>query len=225
MTTSWWVRVGLQVVLAGSVLSSVRAEDLSGVVTGSDGKPVARALISAIGTLTVPWSNVQTTSGADGSFSFKGLNPGPYRLCAQVLAGGYLNPCDWSPSPPTLMLVTGKSVTAFALPIEKGSIQKIRINDPSNVLGANKAAAPLLMGIRTPNGLFVSPVLTAQDANGSDHEITIPFDTPVQILVQGNQLKLAASDGTPVATGALPTIQQSSQVSTAPAPLVLQVSR
>jgi len=218
-----WAGLKIAVVLA--TLPFVSAENLSGLAVGSDGKPIAGAFISAVGTSTVPWTNAQTVSGVDGSFSFRGLNTGTYRLCAQVPSGGYLNPCDWSPTPPTLSLAVGRSVTAFVLKIEKGSTLKIRINDPNNLLGLDKTAAPILMAIPTPHGLLPSPVLRAQDAVGSDHEITIPFDTPVQLAMQGNQLKITKDDGTPLSVGSSIPVLQSSQLTVAQPPLVFQLSR
>jgi carboxypeptidase family protein len=223
MLLASFVRLGFRILFFSAALASAWAGNLAGIATGSDGKPIPGALVSAIGTSTVPWTNVHTTTGVDGTFSFQGLSAGSYRLCVQVPSGGYLNPCDWSPAAPALHLTASESVSAFPLTVEKGSILKIRINDPNDLLGS--APASILMGVHTPTGLFVSTLRRAHDAAGSDYEVTIPFDTQVKLTLQANQVKLAAADGTVVSGGSPVPVQSSSQAVVSAPPLVFALSK
>ena len=164
-----------------------------------------------MGTSKVPWSVVHSTSAPDGSFSFSNLAPGSYRLCVQVPAGGYLNPCSWSPTPTTVTIAAGKPTTGYQLKIAAGSVLKVRLNDPNIVLkSALTAPVPVILGVRTPSALFEPFVMRARDASGSDHEVTIPFDLPVKVSVQSKQLSLANSNGTPVVAGTTISVTHSS---------------
>ena len=199
-------------------LTAGRAENLSGIVTGSDGRRISSAIVTAIGTSKVPWTASNSTSGSDGAFAFSNLPAGAYHLCVQVPAGGYLNPCAWSNTPPALTIAAGQSVTGFQVKIAAGSVLKLRLNDPNSVLkSAGAAPPPVMMSVHAPGALFVPFAMSAKDQNGSDHVVTIPFDVPVRVSVQSNQLSLANSDGPPVAAGsAVSVTHSSSSVSAAP---------
>jgi hypothetical protein len=205
--------------------SIIHAQSLSGTIIASDGKKVSGAIVTATGTATVPWSITRITSAVDSSFTFTNLAPGPYRLCVQVPSGGYLDPCHWSPTAPAVTIVAGKSVTGLQLKIAAGSVLKVRLNDPAGIANAAvNAPPPVLMGVQAPNALFVPFLMRATDKNGSDHEVTVPFDVPVKVTVQSAKLNLAKSDGTPVTAAAVTTVTQSSAPGPPPPVLTFQIT-
>lgn len=105
-------------------------------------KPIAGAIVTAIRNGPPPLSQ-NATSSSTGAFQFSGLPAATYRLCVQVLAGGYLNPCSWSPNPPTVTVAAGKAVTGVQLKIAPGSVLRIRIDDPTSLLSQSVNPARL----------------------------------------------------------------------------------
>jgi hypothetical protein len=224
MRSSTTSSIALLLLGTASLLAQTKAS-LSGTVTGSDGRRIASAIVTAMGTSKLPWSVANSTSGPDGSFSFFNLPPGPYRLCVQVPAGGYLDPCSWSPIPPTVTLTAGQPATAFPLKTLAGSVLKVRLNDPASVLkSAVNLSPPVVLGVHTAAALFVPFVLRARDSTGSDHEVTIPFNVPVKVSVQSRQLSLAKSDGTPVVAGNAISVTHSSAPGPPPPALTFQIT-
>ncbi|MGH8335716.1 MAG: carboxypeptidase-like regulatory domain-containing protein, partial [Gammaproteobacteria bacterium] len=88
----------LNVAAAAAILLAhvAYAESLTGKVVASDGQPIRGAAVIALGTSSIPWTSFRTPADAAGGFAFNTLTPGSYRLCVEVAAGGYLNPCQWS---------------------------------------------------------------------------------------------------------------------------------
>lgn len=217
------IRAGLCVALGIVALSQmVAAENLAGVLTSRDDQPIAGAFVTALGTSTVPWTNARSATGKDGAFTFSGLLPGDYRLCAQVLAGGYLNPCQWSLVPTTVTIAAGKSVAGFRFALEPGSILKVRVNDPLKLIGTGQTL-DILMGAYAAHGLFESVLLRGTDSGGRDLDVTIPFDMAVNFSIRGNSLRLSLDGITDLDEGVALSILHKTGQDTPP-PLVLKVT-
>ena len=139
----------------------------------------------------------------------------------QVRAGGYLNPCNWQPNPPSVTLASGKPAAGVQLKITAGSILSVRINDPSNLLsqiGKAGQVPPVSMAVRTATGLFEPLIMRTADATGSEHEATIPFDSAGPVWVHSAKLALTQTGGSAVpATGlSLPVTHPSASAVAAP---------
>ncbi|MEO8373252.1 MAG: carboxypeptidase-like regulatory domain-containing protein [Candidatus Solibacter sp.] len=218
-----WIAVTL---LPASIL--LAQTTVQGVVTESARrKPIADAYVTAIRS-GLPSASQTVKTAASGAFNFASLAPGTYTLCTQVLSGGYLNPCSWLPNPPTVTVGAAKTIAGIQLKVEAGSVLQVRVNDPAGVL--RKAAAPLApsaiaMGVRTPRGFLEPFTMRSVSEGGSDHEVTIPFDTNVQVWMQSAKLSLAQSDGNLVpAAGSSVTVIHSSTAVTAAPPIVVRIT-
>jgi hypothetical protein len=201
------------------------AQSLSGKVIGSNGQPVGAAVVIASRTSSVPWTNSRTSTAANGSFSFSSLIPGTYQFCVQVLAGGYLDPCDWSPTPPTTTIAAGSAVTGYELNITAGSLLQIEVTDPNNI--ASAAASPsapalLALGVHFPRGIFKHAIFRSKDATGINHfDVTIPFDTPVSLEILNSSLQVTQANATVAASI---NVVHSSTATTAFPILVFQIA-
>ena len=108
------------------------AQSLSGKVVDTNGQPVAGALVTALRTSAVPWTSARTSSASEGSFAFSSLTPGTYQFCVQVLVADYLNPCNWSLTPPTTTVTAGSSFHGLS------------VDDPTQVTPPNpRRSSPL----------------------------------------------------------------------------------
>jgi Carboxypeptidase regulatory-like domain len=136
---SW--RIAFWPAVVAVIATSAQGQAFSGKVIDSNGNPVGGALVTALRTSTVPWTSSRTSSQSDGSFIFSSLTAGAYEFCAQVLAGGYLNPCEWSLNPPTVTVTAGNAATGFVLKMAIGSLLQIQVQDPSNVASAAASSA------------------------------------------------------------------------------------
>jgi hypothetical protein len=206
---------------------SAATVSLSGKVVSSLGQPVSGAIVTASRTSAVPWTSSHTSSGSDGSFAFSSLAPGTYQFCVQVLAGGYLNPCNWSLTPPPAATVAaGNPVTDFQLTIPVGSLLQIQVNDPNNIaasVGSTGPPAQLMMGVHTSKGVFEPTIFRSTDAIGAHHyDVTIPFDTAINFEILNGNLQIAQSNGTPVSAPV--GVQHSSTATGTPPVLVFQVT-
>jgi hypothetical protein len=176
------------------------AQSLSGKVIGSNGQPVGAALVTASRTSSVPWTSSRTSTAADGSFSFPSLNPGTYQFCVQVLAGGYLDPCDWSIAPPSTTIAAGSAVTGYQLNITAGSLLQIEVSDPNNIASAAASTSPpasLALGVHISRGIFKHAIFRSKDATGINHfDLTIPFDTPVSLEILNSNLQITQASAT-----------------------------
>jgi hypothetical protein len=190
--------------LASAALAQTAA--LQGtVVDSATKKPIAGAFVSAtsVATPLAPSTSRSTVqSAADGSFSFSQLQAGSYQLCVQPSTEGHLDPCVWSPPPPVVTLVAGRSISGYVLGVAPGSIVKIHIADPQGLLWQKNAAGwlpDLEMGVRTPQADLRTPHLTGVSSAGSDYEITVPLGTNLSFSIKSFHLQLANSSGAAVA--------------------------
>ncbi|MDP2999223.1 MAG: hypothetical protein Q8N47_17175 [Bryobacterales bacterium] len=161
--------------------------------------------------ITEPALARSVTADQNGVFDVGDLDTASYYLCAQVVGGGYLDPCKWS-GIETLKLNPGQIRTGLQIKLKKGAILRFRIEDPKALLPKDSvvAAPHLIIGIRTETGAFHAAYTARQDATGRDLQLTVPFDTPLRLWVYSRHVKLTDTTGAVVdVTGAGPSIQLS----------------
>lgn len=149
----------------------------------------------------------------NGVFDVGNLDPASYYLCAQVVGGGYLDPCKWS-GMETLKLNSGQIRTGLQIKLKKGAILRFRIEDPKALLPRDSvvAAPHLIVGIRTETGAFHAAYTVRQDAAGRDLQLTVPFDTPLRLWIYSRHVKLTDTTGAAVdVSGAGASIRLSPQ--------------
>jgi hypothetical protein len=179
-------------------------------VVGDDGKTLA-ATVTANSAGKSPASG-HAVSAADGTFTLSSLPAGTYTLCAAVQGRGYLNPCTWSPNPPTVTVTAGQTVKGYRLTVTKGTVVQVHLNDTGGALtvvaAANQTAPHVLLGVMTDRHLFEPLVMTGKDATGQDHEGTIPLIGPAHLVVSGNGVQVTDAIGTSLApAGSAVTVQ------------------
>ncbi|PWT98655.1 MAG: hypothetical protein C5B51_28730 [Terriglobia bacterium] len=178
---------------------------ISGTIKGDDGSSIAGAYLSL--QLQPPYPNsrsVQTEwtaqTGSDGSFQFDRLNSGSYRLCSYVPHGVWLNPCAWGLHPPMFTLSGTQPVATVTLTLKKGAAVPIRINDPGQLLSQYESKSPgadLLIGVASDSRVFLPALTISRDGGGRNHQIVIPFDSTVNLVVFSPQFQLS-SGGVPL---------------------------
>ena len=193
---------------------------ISGTVTEQGAKPVPAALVSLVqigagpekGQAIAPKS---AYSGKEGSFFFMSLPPGQYRVCAKLVASTLLDPCDWETKQVLYPLKAGQLIANLKLVLKQGVVLPIRLEDPSNHMSANQGAAGshVLIGIPLPNGMFLpaTPVSSPGAKGGLDHQILVPPNTDLKVVVASARFQLSDPSGKPMRDGASgPTIASSS---------------
>jgi Carboxypeptidase regulatory-like domain len=172
---------------------------IQGTVADDKGQSMSGAIVSALLNARPPFSRT-ATSAADGSFQILGLPPGNYTLCAQVSRGGYVNSCQWSVATQSVTLANKQVSANNLITLRKAAIIKIRMQDPNQLLGQKTPDGRqphLLIAVATPRGLSTARK-TGKDNNGSDYELTVPFDTNLIMQVTSRDLKLGDDHGNPL---------------------------
>jgi hypothetical protein len=192
------------------------------VVDADTNKAVPHAFVSAT---TAPSPSAPSTkritvqSGADGSFLFGQLLPGKYELCVQPSTEGYLDPCSWSPPAPAVTLIAGQAFSGYVLPIKRGSVVTVHINDPQSLVWQKNAKGSLPnleLGVLTPQAALRTARLAGVTATGTDYQITVPFDLSLKLSIRSFHLQLQDSTGAALVTGSSQqTFMQSSSALTA----------
>jgi hypothetical protein len=181
-------------------LAAQTTGSIEGTVVDDANQPVAKAHVSAYRDYvagTPPFSATAVTA-ADGAFRLGGLPAGKYKVCVQVPAGSLLDPCQWSDTPPSLTLSAGQDITGFKVALARGTVVTVRVNDAQKLLQTNEGKTPgsrLLIGVWTDKGLFYEARVAATDANGRDHQITVPNNRQLTLSADSAFFKLA--DATP----------------------------
>ena len=185
-----------------------------GSVADDNGNPVAgaRVFVSSAPPGTAPQFAVPpvitgkqvatTASDSSGAFSVGNLPPGQYIVCAEAPTQGLLDPCLWAASAPTFTVAAGQSTAAVNVVLARGAILPIHIDDPMALL--TPVAGPvdfnLQVHIVTSKGLHYMARIQSSTAVSRDLAMTIPFGTPVTVLVQSAHLTVNNSQpGAPAA--------------------------
>jgi hypothetical protein len=98
-------------------------------------------------------------------------------------------------------LTAGQALTRLKIPLVKGSIVNIRVDDVSGFLKGPATAQGLphvLIGIYTATGQFYPAHLTLKDVLGSSYSITIPLNTALRLGISSKHVKLVDSSGTAI---------------------------
>src|SRR5262249_9142402 len=125
------------------------------------------------------------TSGPKGDVQLTRMRPGYYMFCVQLPGSAYLDPCRWS-KPVERAIQGGQAVTLPALQIQEGSVLRVKLKDDpaKKYLGAAKAKnLETLLRLTVPNGGSHLLPITSEDATGRWHEIAIPTETALHLLV------------------------------------------
>ncbi len=184
---------------------------ISGTVADDDGKAVAAVFVVAYRVQPLPSVASQSSTGVGGRFSITGLPAGVYTLCVQAPAGGYLDPCHWSLKPPQVILSAGQASAGNALRVRKGSVLKVRVNDPGGLLqttGRTGVPRQVVMGVWSPTTPFFPARPVGGDAMGMNYEVTIPFDLPVRFSMTSAHVRFADATAIPVGASGFSEVVQ-----------------
>jgi hypothetical protein len=83
----------------------------------------------------------------------------------------------------------------------------IRVNDPGQLLAQNEGKTPgagLLIEVSDsrPGSFFRFVPLVSQDSGGRNHQIVIPFNTPLTLFVHPTFYHVSGATGAPLSRGA-----------------------
>jgi hypothetical protein len=199
--------------------------------------PVQQGSVTAIRAGVPPFSQtVQIATG--GTFQIGSLSAGRYTICVQ--ANGLLDPCQWDLATVVVTVGAGESSTGNALTLKAGSVTTLRLDDPSQVLAANAKAGrspSILAGIwsgtttaalapivaiasktilPSPPKQFHPMRMASQDATGSNYEVLIPHNTPLDFHIESPDVVLADLSGLALANNASDVAFQ--HISSSPTP-------
>ena len=165
------------------------------VADARNNKPVAGAFVTAIRAGLPPFSQTAQT-GADGSYELRSLPVGAYSVCVQVAGDGYLDPCQFGGTAQLINLSTGQQFTGSITKLKPASVLKIRLNDAGGLLAQTTKDGhepDLLIGVfgSGPQRTFYPAHLAARDKAGSDYQVAVPLDTPLNLSAASNSLNLA----------------------------------
>ena len=194
------ILIAVVVCLPAGVAQSIPSASIRGTVTDDKGRTMSGVLVTALLNARPPFSRTSTSAG-DGSFQILGVPAGQYSLCAQVAGGGYVDPCQWSLTLPTVTVAANQASTGNAVRMAKGSVVKIRLQDPGGQMGqkTRDGRKPhLLIGVATPRGAFSPAHQTGKSGNSADFEVTVPVDTRLTMQVVSRDLRLGDDHGSPL---------------------------
>jgi hypothetical protein len=183
---------------------------IQGTIQAQGGGVIAGAIVS-YGLMAPPRNKApaamlppiqRVSSGSDGAFSIHGLNAGAYLVCVSVVNQPFLDPCHWSPTPVTFTVTNGQAITKATIQLVKGQVYPIRVNDPLQSF-SNEGKSPganLTMMVRSYSGAIHAAVVASSDATGRNYTLTIPFDTPLNLMILPGAFNLSDNHGLAVAS-------------------------
>jgi len=205
------------ITLASTILTlaalgpTIFAATISGKVVDIANRPVAAAIVKISEEPTSPsvpsaMHGGTTRTAADGTFSVDNLEAGTYLLCAQVLKGTLINPCQWTTTLPHATLASAAAITSITLTMRPGYRLPIRVDDTQGLLNAHEGKTPgahLLIGVH--GGYHFEPADTdSADSSGRNLSVLVPFDVPVGVTVQSGFFKVQDAGGNAIKNAALP---------------------
>lgn len=159
---------------------------ITGSVQDSTGKPIAGVVVAinsrpAKGTGSLPSTplNTSATTGADGTFTLAPVPNGTYSLCPHPPSASLLPPCSWT-SEPQVVVANGEEAIAPPIKLQPGIDFYVRVNDPNGTRASLEGKIPgasLFLAVLAPNGRMFPIPMTARDAGGFDHHISVPAGT------------------------------------------------
>jgi len=179
---------------------------ISGTVAGEDGTVVS-------GTIGLHRSSVRTKSrlpirsewraalDEKGAFRFAFLPAGEYFYCVRAAKGFWLDPCEWDDQFSTVSIPDVRSTAEVKIVLKRGTAVQVRVDDPSRLLAqheAKTAGAGMLIAIASDRlVLRFVPVLSA-DAAGRTHQLIVPYERALRLIVQSGFFKVSDSLGLPL---------------------------
>jgi hypothetical protein len=213
-STTLTAALAIAALLAPQAWAASRTGTASGSVADDSGNPVAGARVfinaappAAAAQLAAPpvvtgKQLAMVTSGSTGAFSVGNLPPGQYIACAEAPTQGLLDPCLWAASAPTFTVTAGQPTAAVNVVLARGAILPIPIDDPMALLQPVTGPVDLKLQVHivTSKGLHYMARIQSSTAGGRNLAMTIPFDTPVTVLVRSANLTVNNSQpGAPAA--------------------------
>ena len=171
---------------------------IQGKVLDDAGQPVASVYVVAAPTTQGARNAYSATTSGSGDFSIDQAAAGPYKLCVQAPRTAYLDPCVWS-VPTQVTITAGQVASNTNLRVSKGSVLRVRVDDPGQHLARGEGA--VLLGFVVPAGRFQPLTVGAADPSGKTFEAAIPFDKAVRLELASNGIQLADANQAPLANG------------------------
>jgi hypothetical protein len=176
---------------------------ISGTVRGVNSAPIAPAIVtlhqrppySPARLLQTEWVAV---TKPDGSFKFEGLRRGTYRLCAQSPGTVWLNPCEWGPQSPDIVLSDTERDAHVPMVLKQGAVVSIRLEDPAQLSSSSDALSRggrVLLGVANDARVFRPATRVSKDGTGENYEVVVPFSATVTIVVHSSSFELSDSAG------------------------------
>ena len=214
MKTLRIVLFGFLAVSSALAQSTTAAGTLNGLVTDSEGNPLAGAQVRYgrvvpyvhVGNSMQPAPGQAIANGtvfasAGGAFSVASLPVGAYTLCATVTSAAYLDPCVWGQPIQVTLSAGANSVQTVVL--EKGVFLKVRVNDPvgllPQVVDGPWTPRKLLVGVTYANGAYQGAQNTSVDSAGRDYQLIVPVGSAFKLHMFSRDVALANSAGNAVA--------------------------
>jgi len=200
----------LLLICASACLAQQRRTSFTGTITGTLTGDDRTSIVGGYVSLHLlpphpPGRRRQTEwnalSGAGGYFRFDGLPEGRYRLCAQVPRSTWLNPCEWGLQAPVAALSGLQPFVSLSMVLKKGAVVPIRLEDTGRLLFQHEGRTPgahLLLGLGSDAGTFRIASLASEDGTGRNHQIVVPFNSPVKLVVFSSFFRLADAAGLPL---------------------------
>ena len=113
----------------------------------------------------------------------------------------FINPCLWKNNPPIVNVKNGKLPGNFTVTAERGVTFKIHVNDQFGNLIAGRGQ-PVTNSLRTQitsESKFPFPMkLFRRNARGLDYELTVPFDSDMNLSLRGAPVVVSINNGAKV---------------------------
>lgn len=192
--------VSLLVLGGAGLMAQSSTGSIQGIVSDATGAMLGGTYVTARLRGLPPLAQT-VKSAADGTFLITALSPGTYSVCVQSPGGGFLDPCDWAATPPSVTLAAGQKSVGNNIKLKAGSILKVRLLDPTQSLGQkNKEGKdPHLMVGVWHRGSFHPVHGAGKDSAGADFQLTVPRDSLLTLAVTSKDLALGDTGGAALA--------------------------
>lgn len=199
--------VAVSTILTWPCYSNGPGENSAGVLAGhvqnEDGRPLSNIdvvvhLNSVAGGR--PFSASSRTI-EDGSFSISRLPKGRYQVCVHDRKRGYLDPCQWANSPPSVDISSTRTSQVPAITLKKGRLLQVRIVDDTGATTRTKDGPSILVGVWRDNGLFVTVPLKTSDSKSRLHAQYVPDDKPLLLSLASSSYVITNEQGVSADTG------------------------
>lgn len=137
-------------------------------------------------------------SATDGSYLFKGLIPGRYVVCASATPEAQLvASCEWTLAPFAVSLASGQAVVNANIELQKGTLLEFKVSDPTSITINPKNPQPsslqkqMLLGVRSPDGIFHHARPYSSDSNGVTYYLVVPKNVDLKVHADAEGAKIS----------------------------------